>query len=133
MIDILFIPAYSKTHTPMETRYLPEVSTVVPDYKHKAFTVYFKDDNSPLSLNFQNYLTWIMMQDAKLTDYIIQKHRDSTFNDMIQDLYELGYPVDAKITEFFAAMEDKLEPALLKFLQFMRNDFQEPQDTEGDF
>jgi hypothetical protein len=133
MIDILFIPTYSKTHTPMETRYLPEVATVVPDYKHKAFTVYFKDDNSPLSLNFQNYLTWIMMQDAKLTDYMLNSHRNSTFNDMIQDLYELGYPVDAKLSEFFVAVEEKLEPALLKFLQFMRNDFQEPQDTEGEF
>jgi hypothetical protein len=133
MIDILFIQTYFKTHTPMETRYLPEVATVIPDYKHKAFTVYFKDDNSPLSLNFQNYLTWIMMQDAKLTDYMLNSHRNSTFNDMIQDLYELGYPVDAKLSEFFVAVEDKLEPALLKFLQFMRNDFQEPQDTEGEF
>ena len=117
----------------METRYLPEVATVVPDYKHKAFTVYFKDDNSPLSLNFQNYLTWIMMQDAKLTDYMLNSHRNSTFNDMIQDLYELGYPVDAKLGEFFVAVEDKLEPALLKFLQFMRNDFEEPQEEEGEF
>lgn len=133
MIDILPIQTYSKTHTHMETRYLPEVATVVPDYKHKAFTVYFKDDNSPLSLNFQNYLTWIMMQDAKLTDYMLNSHRNSTFNDMIQDLYELGYPVDAKLSEFFVAVEDKLEPALLKFLQFMRNDFQEPQDSEGEF
>ena len=133
MIDILFIQTYSKTHTPMETRYLPEVATVVPDYKHKAFTVYFKDDNSPLSLNFQNYLTWIMMQDAKLTDYMLNSHRNSTFNDMIQDLYELGYPVDAKLSGFFVAVEDKLEPALLKFLQFMRNDFQEPQYSEGEF
>ena len=74
-----------------------------------------------------------MMQDAKLTDYMLNSHRNSTFNDMIQDLYELGYPVDAKLGEFFVAVEDKLEPALLKFLQFMRNDFQEPQDSEGEF
>lgn len=133
MIDILPIQTYSKTHTQMGTRYLPEVTAVIPDYKHKAFTVYFKDDNSPLSLNFQNYLTWIMMQDAKLTDYMLNSHRDSTFNDMIQDLYELGYPVDVKLGEFFVAVEDKLEPALLKFLQFMRNDFQEPLDMEDNF
>ena len=52
---------------------------------------------------------------------------------MIQDLDELGYPVDAKLGEFFVAVEDKLEPALLKFLQFMRNDFEEPQEEEGEF
>lgn len=115
----------------METRLLPEVSTVVPDYKNKAFTVYFKDDNDPLSLNFQNYLMWIMLKDAQLTDYVVKNHSKNSFNDMIQDLYEIGYPVESKIVEFFDEVETKLDPAILRFLHFLRNGFEgTPQDDD---
>ncbi len=115
----------------METRLLPEVSTVVPDYKNKAFTVYFKDDNDPLSLNFQNYMLWIMLKDVQLTDYIVKNHNKNSFSDMIQDLYEIGYPVESKIMEFFDEVETKLDPALLRFLHFLRNGFEgTPQDDD---
>lgn len=116
----------------METRLLPEVTTVVPDYKNKAFTVYFKDDEDlTLSLNFQNYMTWALLKDAELTNYIVKNHSKNTFNDMIQDLYEIGYPVESKVAEFFDDVESKLDPAILRFLQFIRNGFDgNPQDDD---
>lgn len=107
---------------------LPEVTTVVPDYNKKAFTVYFKDDKNPLSLNFGNYLLWLTMRDGNLAEYMINHHVSSSFSQMIGDLYDIGYPVEEKVGVFFVDMQEKLDPALRRFLDFMRNGFENPQD-----
>ena len=109
---------------------LPEVTTVVPDYDKKAFTVYFKDDKDPLSLNFSNYLLWLTMRDENLAEYVVNNHASSSFNEMIGDLYEIGFPVDEKVGTFFVDMQEKLDPALLKFLDFKRNGFSNLQDDD---
>lgn len=106
-----------------QLQFLPEVTTVIPDYDKKAFTVHFKDDKSPLSLNFSNYLLWQVMRDTNLSEYILDHHPKSSFSEMVQDLYEIGFPIDENITAFFADMESKVDPAVLKFLEFMRNGF----------
>ena len=113
-----------------QLQYLPEVTTVVPDYDKKTFTIHFKDDKNPLSLNFSNYLFWLVMQDDSLAEYMINHHASSSFSDMVGDLYDIGFPVDEKVTMFFADMESKIDPAILKFLDFMRNGFSNPQDDD---
>lgn len=117
-----------------QLHYLPEVTTVVPNYNQKAFTVYFKDDKDPLSLNFSNYLLWLTMRDDSLAEYMINHHASSSFNQMIGDLYDIGFPVEEKINTYFVDMQEKLDPALLTFLEFMRNGFDQhfgnPQDDD---
>lgn len=109
---------------------LPEVTTVVPDFDKKAFTVYFKDDKDPLSLNFGNYLLWLTMRDENLAEYVVNNHASSSFSQMIGDLYEIGFPVDEQVSTFFVDMQEKLDPALLKFLDFMRNGLSNLQDDD---
>ncbi len=113
-----------------QLQYLPEVTTVVPDYDNKAFRVYFKDDKDPLSLNFSNYLLWATLRDENLAEYVVNNHASSSFTEMIGDLYEIGFPIDQKVVEFFADMESKVDPAILKFLDFLRSGFSNPQGDD---
>ena len=104
-----------------KTQYLPAVSAVVPEYDKKSFTVYFRDDKHPLQLNFANYIMWLAIRDDKLAKYLVKNHEDNTFSDMIRDLYEIGYPIDDKVQGFFDDMQTKISPALLRFVDFLRN------------
>lgn len=113
-----------------QLQYLPEVISVIPDYDKKAFRVYFKDDKDPLSLNFSNYLLWLSLRDEKLAEYIVDRHGKSSFTEMVGDLYEIGFPIDEKVTEFFVDMESKVDPAILKFLDFLRSGFSNPQGDD---
>ena len=70
------------------------------------------------------------MRDENLADYMINHHASSSFSQMVGDLYDIGYPVDEKVDAFFVSLQDKLDPALAKFLDFMRNGFENPQGDD---
>ena len=110
-----------------ETQYLPVVSTVIPEYDKKLFIVHFKDDKQPLHLNFANYIMWLAIRDRNLAKYLVKNHEDNTFSDMIRDLYEIGYPIDDQVQEFFEDMQTKIPPELLRLVDFLRN------GMDGDF
>lgn len=105
-----------------KTQFLPEVLTVVPEYNNKQFRVYFKDDKDPLVLHFANYVMWLAIRDNNLAKYLIKHHENSSFSDMVSDLYEIGYPIDDKVNGFFEDMQTKIDPALMRFVDFLRGD-----------
>ena len=49
---------------------------------------------------------------------------------MVQDLYEIGVPVDNSIEGYFEELQNSIAPQLLKFMVFMKTLGDNPEDSE---
>lgn len=100
---------------------LPAVTSVAPDYSNSSFAVYFENSTSPWTFHFKFYLAWLCSNDKELLIYLAKHHSDSMFNAMIQDLYEIGYPVEDKVSAYYDYAMDNIDSRLLKLLDVLRD------------
>lgn len=109
----------------------PEVTAVYPDYSKKAFEVHFSDmDLKPINVQYQYFLVWLLKDNDALLDYMHNHHQDSDFNAMIRDLYEIGVPIDDKVSEYIDNLKNAIAPQLLKFMEFLKHFGENSEDSE---
>ena len=108
----------------------PVVTMITPNYEKKVFDVQFDYGELELSLQFKNILAWMMRNDEKLLEYAANHYTNKDLSQMVQDLYEIGVPVDTSVEQYFEEVQNSIAPQLLKFMEFLKNFGDNPQDSE---
>jgi hypothetical protein len=107
-----------------------KITNVEPVYDFKKvagghFNVYFgEDDDSPFTLGFIPLLDARVKQDDNLFDYLKKTKKDLTASHAIQDLYDIGFPVDEWVKEYFEEARENVDPvlfdALVRFYTYVK-------------
>ena len=108
----------------------PQLTAVAPNYEKSAFEVQFDHGDLAINLQFKNYLIWTMGKDEKLLEYLANHFIGKSYAEMVQDLYEIGIPVDDQVEQYFGEIQNAIAPKLLKLMEYLKNIGEDPQDLE---
>ena len=108
----------------------PEVTAITPNYEKKAFEVQFDYGELELNVQFKNILAYMMRNDDKLLEYAANNYTDKDLAQMVQDLYEIGVPVDNSVEGYFGELQNSIAPHLLKFMKFIKTLGDNPEDSK---
>lgn len=108
-----------------------QITDVIPVYDFEEvsggyFKVYFGGDKEdPFTLGFIPLLDARVKQDDNLFDYLKKTAKDLTASHAIQDLYDIGFPVNDWVIEYIDKARNSVHPemfdALVRFYAVMRH------------
>lgn len=85
------------------------------------FFVYINNDEAPLKLNFLAFIKHLTERDQALFEYLKKTASlDKTASHVIYDLYEIGFPVDDKVSNYVAEIDSDLIGALAEFYSYIK-------------
>ena len=108
----------------------PQMTSINPNFEKSAFEVEFDYGDLAINLQFKNFLTWVMAKDEKLLEYSANHYVDKNFAEMVQDLYEIGIPVEDQVEQYFSEIQNAIAPKLLKLMDYLKNLGDSPEDSE---
>lgn len=107
-----------------------QITDIVPIYNFNEvsggyFKIYFGGDKEdPFTLGFIPLLDARVKQDDNLFDYLKKTAKDLTASHAIQDLYDIGFPVNDWVKEYIEVAKNSVHPdmfdALVRFYTAIR-------------
>ena len=115
------------------------IVNIEPEYRfddslNGSFKITFYGTNTPYWLSYQRFLHWLLRNDDKLLLYVNKNFTDKTMSHVVQDLYEIGYPVENSVKEYMNWVESSIDTEMLSrlmlFFDYIKNfntgSFEEP-------
>lgn len=113
---------------------ITEPSKIVPVYDFKNLTGgHFEihtdgESDLPYLISFVPFLARRVAEDRKLFEYLKKTTKGLTVSHAIHDLYDIGFPVDAWIVDYYkvtGGTNDDMFNVLMQFYQYIKT-FGEP-------
>ena len=108
-----------------------KITKVIPIYEYDDvsggyFEVYFGlSEAATFKLSFAMFLDHRIRQDKDLFDYLLKTVKDKTCSDAIYNLYDIGFPVDEWVTDYFEmakkSVSIELFNAMMQFYFYMKS------------
>lgn len=97
------------------------ITSIEPDYRFESplggsFKVSFSGTNVPYWLSYERFTYWLLQKDEKLLSYVKNNFADKSLSHVIQDLYDIGYPVNDGVTEYVEWVKSTVDVDMLNKL-----------------
>lgn len=99
------------------------ITNIEPEYRFDdslsgSFKITFYGTTTPYWLSYQRFLHWLLRNDIQLQLYVSKNFTDMTMSHVVQDLYEIGYPVENSVREYMNWVESSIDAELITKLMF---------------